>query len=171
MTATAFAMGRELSCEKYDLAINAGIAGSFDRALKLAEVVMVNVDCFSEMGAEEGENFLSIDELGFGKTSIRPAFPFDHQYTSPLSKARAITVNRVHGNDESIYETVLRLNPQIESMEGAAFFYSCNQLALPCIQLRAVSNYVERRNRQSWNIPLAVSNLNETLIHLIDSLT
>jgi futalosine hydrolase len=31
---------------------------------------------------------------------------------------------------------------------------------VPCIQIRAVSNYVERRNRDNWQIGLAIKNLN-----------
>jgi futalosine hydrolase len=52
------------------------------------------------------------------------------------------------------------LNVQIESMEGAAFFYACRQAGVPCMQIRAVSNYVEKRNRDNWQIGLAVKNLN-----------
>lgn len=170
MTATAFSLGKELAINQYDLAINAGIAGAFDRALQPGEVVSVALDCFAELGAEDGENFLPIDELGFGKSSIKPDQPYNHPIISSLKKVRSITVNKVHGNDESIYLTTERLNPQTESMEGAAFFYACNQVNLPCIQLRAISNYVERRNRESWNIPLAITNLNNVLIKLLNHL-
>jgi futalosine hydrolase len=36
MVPTAFALGRQFSNHKYDLAINLGIAGSFDRSIALA---------------------------------------------------------------------------------------------------------------------------------------
>ena len=65
MTATAFALGRELATNQYDLAINLGIAGSFDRNIALGEVVEVTDDRFSELGAEDDEAFLTIDEAGF----------------------------------------------------------------------------------------------------------
>lgn len=170
MVATAYSLGQLLATQQFDLAINAGIAGAFDRSLKLGETVLVKVDCFAELGAEDGEDFISIDALGFGKAGARPELTFEHESLSSLKKVFAITVNKVHGNDESIYNTSLRLGPQIESMEGAAFIYACNQTKIPCLQLRAISNYVERRNRDSWNIPLAVQNLNKRLIHLLKSL-
>lgn len=163
MTATAFALGRELSNKHYDLAINAGIAGAFDRSLSIGEVVFIYMDCFSELGAEDGSAFIPLDELGLGKTSIRPDVTMKSFQLPGLRKARSITVNKVHGKSESISDTVRRLNPQTESMEGGAFFYSCNKSGIPCVQLRAVSNYVEQRNRAAWNIPLAIRNLNETL--------
>jgi futalosine hydrolase len=52
-------------------------------------------------------------------------------------------------------------------MEGAAFFYVCRQLNVPCIQIRAVSNYVEKRNRDAWNIPLAIKNLNTFAVEFL----
>jgi futalosine hydrolase len=52
-------------------------------------------------------------------------------------------------------------------MEGAAFFYACARVELASIQLRAISNWVEPRNRDAWNIPLAISNLNQSLAQLL----
>ncbi|MBC7916090.1 MAG: futalosine hydrolase [Pyrinomonadaceae bacterium] len=170
MTATAFALGTELANYKYDLAINIGIAGAFDRSVKIGEVVCIGLDCFAELGAEDGEDFISIEELGFGKSGIRPVEIFQLPILASLKKVKSITVNKVHGNDESIYNTVTRLNPQTESMEGAAFYYACNQTNTPCIQLRGISNYIERRNRSKWDIPLAIKNVNETVITLLTNL-
>ncbi|MBC8051473.1 MAG: futalosine hydrolase [Sphingobacteriaceae bacterium] len=170
MTATAYALGKLLASEHFDLALNAGIAGAFDKSIKIAEVLNVSQDCFAELGAEDGQNFLTVDSLGLGKSSIKPTIPFLHPLVSQLKQVRSITVNKVHGNDESIDVTASRLNPQTESMEGAAFFYACNEAKLSCLQLRAISNYVERRNRASWEIPLAIKNLNNTLIQLISQL-
>ena len=59
------------------------------------------------------------------------------------------------------------LNPQIESMEGAAFFYACKIARIPCLQIRSISNYVERRNKASWDILLAIKTLNNEILNLI----
>ena len=39
-----------------------------------------------------------------------------------LNHVKAITVNTVHGNEDSISKIINRLNPDIETMEGAAIF-------------------------------------------------
>ncbi|MBA3286215.1 MAG: hypothetical protein H0U27_14320 [Nitrosopumilus sp.] len=39
---------------------------------------------------------------------------------------------------------------------------------VPCVQLRGISNFVEKRNRGDWNIDLAVQNLNKTLMKLVE---
>jgi futalosine hydrolase len=41
---------------------------------------------------------------------------------------------------------------------------------IPCAQIRAVSNFIEKRNRDNWNIALAIKNLNETAIEIINNL-
>ena len=81
---------------------------------------------------------------------------------------KGITVNKVHGNAQSIEKTIQLHQPQTESMEGAAVFYACQQLNIPAMQIRSISNYVEPRNRESWQIGLAVKNLNDWLIEFIN---
>ncbi|MGN6639890.1 MAG: futalosine hydrolase [Mucilaginibacter sp.] len=158
MVATAFALGRHLATNQYDLAINLGIAGSFDRSIALGEVVEIVEDRFSELGAEDDKAFLTIDELGFGE-SIFNASASTSDFGKSLKKIKAITVNTVHGNEANIQKLTGRLDVQLESMEGAAFFYGCKQAGVPCLQIRAVSNYVEKRNRDAWQIGMAIKNL------------
>ncbi|MGZ3753692.1 MAG: futalosine hydrolase [Mucilaginibacter sp.] len=168
MVATAFALARHLPHNVYHLVINLGIAGSFDRSIALGEVVEVTEDTFSELGAEDDKKFISIEKLGFGAGIFRPTSSIGN-FTKKINpvKATAITVNTVHGNDDTIAAIVERLNPKLESMEGAAFFYACHELKVPGIQIRAVSNYVEKRNRDNWNIGLAVKNLNNFALEFV----
>ncbi len=167
MVATAFSLGQHLATQSYNLAINAGIAGSFDFNLALGDVVSVTEDVFAELGAEDGDEYLTLKDMGLGEIIQHPSGSFEFP---ALKKVKAITVNQVHGNEFSIAKIIARLSPQIESMEGAAFFYACNQTSTPCVQIRSVSNYAERRNREKWDIGLAVKNLNETIYHLLKNL-
>lgn len=171
MTSTAFALGGHLATHRYDLAINLGIAGSFDRTLDLGSLVEVSEDTFSELGAENGEEFLSLSALGFGEVTFTPtACLQDIDRAFHLPQARGITVNTVHGNTASIERIEARLAPQVETMEGAAFFQACRQANIPCLQIRAVSNYVEKRNRDHWKIGPAIANLNHFAISLAEKL-
>lgn len=167
MVATAFALGKHLATNQYDLAINLGIAGSFDRSVALGDVVEVTEDTLAELGAEDDEDFITIDKLGFGESSFKSTYELPAHFN--LKKTNAITVNTVHGNETSISKLSSRINAQIESMEGAAFFYACRQMGMPCIQIRAVSNYVEKRNRDGWQIGLAIKNLNTFASELVKS--
>lgn len=170
MTAMAYHLGRQLAGKSYGLAVNAGLGGSFSGSLSLGEVVQITSDRFEGLGAEDHENFLDIFQLGL---EDRDTFPFRNGVlvndfaVAGLREASAITVNTVHGQAQSIEKVKTRCPVDTESMEGAAFFYVCMQEKIPCIQLRSISNYVEPRNRKNWNIPLAVKNLNETLIRVV----
>ncbi|RYG05237.1 MAG: futalosine hydrolase [Chitinophagaceae bacterium] len=162
MVATAFALGRPLS-QKYSLAINVGIAGSFDTSIALGEVVNVTEDIFAELGAEDHDNFITLPQLGFGEN----IFHSTAETALTLRKVKSITVNKVHGNTHSIEKITHLFSPQTETMEGAAFFYAANQLAIPSLQIRSISNYVTPRQRENWQIGLAVKNLNNWLIQYL----
>ncbi len=172
MVATAFSLGRFLAANSFDLAINMGIAGSFDLDLKLGEVVKITEDTFAEQGAEDGDDFISIDQLGFGDSTFtgKSDLIINPSLLENLKSVKAITVNKVHGNELTIMKTLSRVNASVESMEGAAFFYACNQYNLPAIQIRCISNFVERRNREKWDIGLAVKNLNNFAMEFLESI-
>ncbi len=167
MVATAYALGKAFAKQQYDLALNVGIAGSFSRKLHVGELVEINEDVFSELGAEDDEDFISLEELQLGETQYGSNYSSNWQ--TALKKVKGITVNKVHGNEESIEETIEMFTPKTESMEGAAFFYACEEAEIPCLQVRAISNYVERRNKDNWNIPLAIGNLNKWLLQFLSS--
>jgi len=161
MTATAFQLGMHLN-KRYDLAINVGIAGSFRKNISLGTVTNVVSDCFADMGVEDGENFFTAKEIGLTNTVEYRMKIADEKMKNAvrgLHKVKAITVNTVHGNASSINKVVKKFDPDIESMEGAAFFFSCQEAKIPAIQIRSISNYVERRNKKKWDMKLAVNNL------------
>lgn len=163
---TAYQLGK-VSSMKFDIVINAGICGAFDRSLNIGEVVVVKSDCFSELGAEDGNEFLRASFIGLGNEEVYPKRLYTAGILRNLKRVTGITVNTVHGNKQSIGKVEKMFHPQVETMEGAAFYYACNQNQWKCVQIRSVSNYVERRNKKKWNIPLAVQNLNQILIESI----
>lgn len=166
MVNTAYMMGRYLRSD-YDLIINAGICGAFDRSIKIGEVVNVITDTISEMGAEDGDNFIKYEEMKLGGTNVY------HQKEGAeikaihlLKKVKGITVNKVHGNELSVEKAKKLFESEVESMEGAAFFRACEG-ASSFLQIRSVSNYVEKRDKSKWDLPLAIKNLNDLLIQIL----
>jgi len=166
MVATAFALGQHLSA-RYNLVLNLGIAGCFDRSIPLGSVLNITADELAELGAEDGDQFIDIDTLGFGKSRFSAHHHLLSDVLNALRKVNGITVNLVHGQTQSIAKVVKRLNPVTESMEGAAVLYSCEQMGIPCLQVRSISNYVEPRNRESWKTGLAIKNLNDWAIRFL----
>ena len=178
MVATAAQCSRALARTPYDLALNFGVCGSFDPTLTPGAVVHVVADRLPELGAEDGETFLTIQQL---KLLDDDAFPFhegelvngtppSNPTLSGLPAVSGITVNTVHGDERSIAEVTRRFHPQVETMEGAAFMYACLIADVPFAQVRAVSNVVERRNRESWWLAEAIENLGTTARAILQTL-
>ena len=175
MVNTAFGMARFQSIQAIDVAFNVGICGSFDTKFSLGEVFEITKDRFGDLGVEEVDGgFTDVFAL---ELIDKNYFPYEDGWLIndklkldlSLPHATAITVNKVHGNKDSI-ERIKSIYPvDLESMEGAAFFYACKSMDVKCHQVRSVSNYVEPRNRANWQLDLAIENLNKKLIEIINS--
>lgn len=172
----AYAMGRLLSGNAFALAINAGIAGAFNRNLSLGDVFQVSSQQFGDLGAEQADGeFLSIQDMGLIDAN---QFPFRDGklineatlQTEFLPRASSISVNKVHGYPPHIEQVRKKFPADLESMEGASFFYACLVEKQPFLEIRAVSNYVEARNRDNWKIDLAIGRLNAVLKEMIVSM-
>lgn len=178
MVATAVAVARTLARTHYNLALNLGVCGAFDRALALGTVVHVVSDQLSELGVEDGPAFIAAHDMGLVEADTPPltggrlvnTHPPDSSTLRDLPHVHGITVNTVHGVDTSIAAIRARLHPDVESMEGAAFMYACLVAGVPFAQIRAVSNHVERRNRAAWQLPQAIAALGLTATAVINEL-
>ena len=170
MVRTSYALGRFLANHKPDLCINAGIAGAFPGRFGIGDVVHVVRDCMPELGATDADGShlkMSNMKLAEDISSIdglvnKEAGAFDF-----LPRATGITVHTVHGDEAGITKLQKQFSPDIETMESAAFFYSCMKEEVPFLAIRAISNMVEPRDRSKWNIPLAIERLNMQLVELL----
>ncbi len=169
MVATAAWCSAAMTRERFDLALNFGLCGSFDPSLAPGRVVHVVSDRLPEIGAEDGDAFLALEDLQLpGEQDFVNAQPPAIEALRVLPVVRGITVNTVHGNDRSIAAVMARWAPQVESMEGAAFMFACQMHGVPFAQVRAVSNAVERRNRQAWKMKEAMASLNEAAAAIVE---
>lgn len=172
---TSFGLSRHKDIEKTDVAINAGLAGAYYPSLDLGAVVEVIADRFGDLGVEESDgSFTDVFDLGLTNEN---QFPFESGWiknTKPkfnikLPKVKGLTVNKVHGTKESIDKIKMKYPSDIESMEGAGFLYACRIMDVHCHQFRAISNYVEPRNKDNWQIEKAIDNLNDHIIRMLAS--
>lgn len=165
MLSTVYTLTKKLQSEQYDVVINVGVGGILDQNLRLGEVYRITQDEVFQFGAEDRNRFIPIEELGFGRSVFSERLPnVSIHHSIPIKIAQGITVNAVHGSEDSI--RYLRQNyPDnlVESMEGAAVFFVAGREQLPVLQFRAISNYIEPRNRETWEMGLAIRNLHAFL--------
>lgn len=170
---TSFAMARYTDIANVDVAINAGVAGSYNDRYRPGDVVEVVSDRFADLGVEEADgSFTDVYQMGL---SDPQRYPFDQgwitnvkqKHHTGLPQVKGLTVNKVHGTQESIDVTVAKYNGDVESMEGAGFMYAARALDMDFHQIRSISNMVEPRNKENWRIREAIDNLNAHLITFV----
>jgi len=179
MVAKAYYLGRQLQSENYDLALNIGIAGSYKKEIPIGEVVNVVEDQFSEMGAEDGEGFISIVDMNFvefdsfpySKGKLINETDFVRFGLEDLIKTKGITSNTIHGRLASITDLIDKFNPDVETMGGAAFLFACLTESIPCAQIRSISNYVEVRDRSGWKVEMAIEQLTKHVMNVFEYLS
>jgi futalosine hydrolase len=175
-TFTTYSLVKALQLCNYDLVINAGIAGSFSEQIPIGTVVNVKSEQIGDFGIEKEDRITSVFEAGFADAN---EFPFTNgQLINPCSintitlrNVKGFTSNISHGTSESIARIRKEFDPDIESMAGAAVFYVCLMEKVPFLEIRAISNYVEIRDTNKWDIPVAIRNLTDALLKILTGLT
>lgn len=169
---------KRLSEENYDLIINVGIAGSFNEQFRPGTIVRVEKDCFADIGAEEADGFKDLFQMGLIDAN---AFPFRNGFLyenpgsffgifSKLPGVVAVTVNRISSEESYLNKLKRYYNADIETMEGAAFFFTGLMETRNCIQLRSVSNFAGERDKTKWDIQGSLKSLGEQLNILLNEL-
>jgi futalosine hydrolase len=170
IASTAYHLAKLLN-DKYDLVLNIGIAGSFTEKFGIGDVVTVYSETFGDFGVatKDGfstcfeENIVAPDMFPFsnGMLISKYAEKFSHDLSIPSVKG--VTNSAISGEEQLIGRMKEKFSPDIETMEGAAFFYVCLHENVPFVEIRSISNMVEPRNKSKWNIPLAIRNLSDKI--------
>ena len=157
MLSTSLALERILNHERPDRVILAGIAGAYpDSGLNIGDCVAVRTERTADTGSFSGGMFSP---------------KFSHAYDCPNPLPTGLPAVTSHCVNSAGAPFLPLDGAQIENMEGAALFAFCQQKAIPCWEIRAISNVVGAPFEQ-WNLPLATQRLAETLnrlLHEIDA--
>lgn len=170
---TTYILSKYLSKNKPDIAIQAGIGGSFHPFYPPGSVVVVREELFGDLGVEENGAFKDVFDMNLADN----IFPFSAKMlvnthtsllnTIKLKPVRGVSINEITTGKLRIQQMMRKYNVMVESMEGAAFHYVCLQEYIPFVQLRAVSNFVGERDKTKWQMREAIENLNRELIALL----
>jgi futalosine hydrolase len=162
-----------LSTHQPDAWIQVGIGGAIDRTLEIGKTYVIQSESMPGFGAQDKDGMIITPfQLGWCKADD---FPFQNELLVckhipsdlTLPKASGMTSMYAHGFEEDIKKLSISSHGQIESMEGFPFFYVSLMKNIPFLSLRSISNYVEPRNKENWEIDTAVRNLNEEVIKIL----
>jgi len=144
----------------YDLVISAGIGGGFIGRATIGSIAIADNIIAADLGAETGDGFSSVDELGFGSSRI----PVEASISEALAKSiqaaglpvclgPILTLSTVTGTQITADELANRIPGAVaEAMEGYGAAFAAHRLNIPVIEIRAISNAVGPRNRELWRI-------------------
>lgn len=178
LTSTAYHLTRQIFLKKPNIIIQAGVAGCFDKKMKLGSVVAVKQDTIADQSVIELKKLKTLFDLNLVPQN---QLPFQKGWLanphlnlikkSRLKAVKSISVNQITTSKQMIQFYKKEFDPVTESMEGAALHYTCLMEKIPFIQLRSISNYIGERNKTNWNMRDSILNLNKKLIELLESLT
>ena len=170
LTATAYAVTRQLQLRKYDRAIQAGIGGCFDRGRRLGSVVSIGRDTIADQGVQENKTFKTVFDM---KLAPENKFPYTKGWLvnphkellkqTGLKAVKAISINEITTGRARTQLLAEKYGAVTESMEGAAFHLACLMEGVPFVQLRGLSNYIGERNKAKWTMKESIGALNEAL--------
>lgn len=176
LTASTYHLSKQISLKKYDLVIQAGVAGSFDMKIPLCEVVAVKQDTIADQSVIELEKLKTLFDL---KLVPQDQHPYkkgwlinpntDILKKTKLKVVKGISVNQISTSKQMIKFYRDEFDPVTESMEGAALHYVCLMENIPFLQIRSISNYIGERNKKKWNMMDSIINLNVALIKTINN--
>ncbi len=146
----------------YHLLIMAGLAGSYHPHIKTGELVCVETEKTADIGFIDKQDFHPLTtqkdwESHYHKgVFINPFQTLRHE--TGLKNVSSNTVNVTNFNIKG------KPDADIENMEGAGFFMIAADKTIPFLEIRAVSNYVNERNKSKWETESALTNLHAFLM-------
>ena len=159
----------------YDVVVNAGIAGGFKGRVALGDIVLANLSTFADLGVRTDDGFLTVRDMGLHQDSslaLGDQRLFDRiSAARQLARGELLTLACMTGT-EADAEELARRHPRAlaEAMEGFAVISATRDHdgVRFVAEIRAISNLIGRRDRSTWNIPLAFDALAEAISALVE---
>jgi futalosine hydrolase len=155
---------RALFSHEFDLVISAGIAGGFAGRCAIGDVVIGSSARWADLGAATDTGFLDLAGLGLegGEPLVAAPVPALDALTGEI-----LTLATMTGTDARAAE-LAAAHPEAlaEAMEGYGVAWAAAAAGVAWVEVRAISNLIGRRDRSTWNIPVAFASLRRAVAAL-----
>jgi len=176
LTASTYHLSKQLLLKKYDLVLQAGVAGSFTASVPPGAVVAISQDTIADQSVVELKKMKTLFDLNLVPHN---QYPYQNGWLnnphkeiikkSGMKIVKGISVNQISTSKQTIRFYREMFNPVTESMEGSALHYICLMEKIPFLQIRSISNMIGERNKKKWNMNDSVLNLNKSLMTIINN--
>jgi futalosine hydrolase len=144
-----------------ELVLCAGIGGGF-APLAPGDIAVAAAAVFADLGAETAAGFVPLSELGYGaeRYDVAPKLAVELADRTGGHLGTVLTVATVTGTAATAGRLAGRFPDAVaEGMEGAGVAAAALRHGVPFGEIRAISNAVGPRDRDSWQIPRALEAL------------
>jgi len=161
-----------------DLLILTGVAGGYlDNGLELLDICLAEKEVLGDLGVCQGEEIHPLT----GEFPVRAEFAVDSRLLAMAEDVLAsrslsfhrgtfVTVSCTSGTEARGRMLAELHHGLCENMEGAAVCKACQLFGTSFLEIRAVSNLVCDRNRESWKIDEAAAAAAQAVQWLADEL-
>ncbi len=142
--------------QRYGLTLHCGVAGAYIGAgVEVLDVCLATREVLGDLGIEGNGRVIPFPS----NLAVAIEFPLDtalcRQVAALLPGCRVgtfVTVNTASATASRGAALRQRFDGLCENMEGAAVARVCQEFALPCLEVRVVSNLVEDRDPSRWRL-------------------
>ena len=161
--------------------VNFGIAGAYPGSgLSPGDVAAAQEEVYADTGLALADGTHTMEEMGLellkrGSRKFFNTFPLDRKLLTkalPHVKAsgRFLTVAQATGTLKRSRELFSKFGALAENMEGAAVAHICARYGIKALELRGISNMVEKRDPSKWIKKPAARNCQQALISVLELL-
>ena len=168
------------------LVLQIGIGGAYLASnLVPGDLALATQENYGELGVLTPAGWRPAEEIGIPLLSTDRdyynAYPLDptrvakaerilDQSGEPVARGPFVTVQQCTGRRDIGDAVAARFNAICENMEGVAAAHLCTLYAVPFLELRAISNRVEDRDKAAWEIPRAVHRAQTAVRKLVEAI-
>jgi futalosine hydrolase len=170
------------------LIIQTGCAGAFrESGLNIGDIGMATEEIDIQLGVETENERLPLTEVPFSVIKschgdIKNRYPLDIELVNQaldtlrkifegkrvrVIKGSFVTVSTITATETRAKDIYKHYRPCMEGMEGAGAAHLSIHYDIPFLEIRSASNFVGKRDRDSWNLPLAFERGAMAVLNLI----
>lgn len=176
-----------LDHSKADALILFGCGGSYPNSgLGIGGIALASSECFGDEGVMTAHGFRDLADMDLpirrDGTARYNTWPLDETlcaWATPILETMTreknqafrtgpfVTVSTCTGTLENAHAIQRRTSGICENMEGAAVALACEQLSVPMLELRGISNHVEDRDTGRWDLTTGMTSAQHAVLHLL----
>ena len=169
------------------LVINTGCAGAYPGSgFSIGDLVVASCEILGDEGVQTSQGWLDLQQMGMpslvlGRQQFYNEIPLSSHAAEKvmlladycgvgLARGRFVTVSTCSGTLQRGEELARRFSAVCENMEGAAVALACLRYGIDCLELRGISNMVDERNPENWDIQGAVENAQRLVLKYLEGM-